>query len=220
MKHDYRELARRWTELVWNQRRYDVINIMMAPHCKVHVEGMDQPLARDDFRGYLEHFVRAVPDVIGHVLHVTVEGEKAVMSWRITGTHLGPGLGIPPTGRPIDIRGLTLFEFEDGLIVGGADRWNRGEFLASLMQVRVDELRSQAGLTEREAQVALLMAERFTYKEIAAHLMISPNTARRHCEKVLFKLGVHQRQDVGQALGKLQESVLNRHGADLESLNE
>lgn len=148
---------------------------------------------------------------------VAVDGATAVVKWRARGTHLGLGLGIPPSGRAVDVSGLTVFEFEGGLIVRGFDRWNRGEMIASLMQVRMDELRQHAKLTSREAQVSLLMAERLTHSEIATQLNITPNTARRHCERVLTKLGVRRRQDVAAALGKIPGSVLVRHGADLSA---
>lgn len=46
----------------------------------------------------------------------------------------------------MDVSGLTVFEFEGGSIVRGFDRWNRGEMIASLMQVRMDELRQRAKL--------------------------------------------------------------------------
>jgi DNA-binding CsgD family transcriptional regulator len=61
------------------------------------------------------------------------------------------------------------------------------------------------------------MAERLTHTEIAAELRIKPNTARRHCEKVLMKLGVSRRQDVSRALGGIPGSVLIRHGSDLDA---
>lgn len=70
-------------------------------------------------------------------------------------------------------------------------------------------------VTSREAQVALLMAERLTHTEIASNLRIKPNTARRYCERVLARLGVHHRQEVASALGKIPGSVLNRHGDDI-----
>ena len=137
------------------------------------------------------------------------------MTWRVTGTHTGPGLGIPPSGKRVDVNGFSLFEYRDGLIVRGVDRWNRGEMIAILMQVRMSELRSAKGLTDREAQVALMMADRMTHPEIAEALHISPNTARRHCERVLAKLGISRRQDVAKALGKIPGTVLARQGEDL-----
>lgn len=55
-------------------------------------------------------------------------------------------------------------------------------------------------LTPRQVQVAYLMAERHSYKEIATQLRIKPNTARRHCEQVLTSLGVHSRHELRQSL--------------------
>ena len=80
----------------------------------------------------------------------------------------------------------------------------------------MNELREHAALTPREAQVALLMADRLTHNEIASHLNIKANTARRHGERVLLKLGVSRRQDVARAVGKIPAAtVLIRHGSDL-----
>lgn len=64
------------------------------------------------------------------------------------------------------------------------------------------ELEERWGLTPRECQVARLMAQRRTNKEIARTLQISPHTAERHSERVLAKLrlasrtGVHARLQV------------------------
>ena len=49
------------------------------------------------------------------------------------------------------------------------------------------------GLTPRQAEVALLLAERRTNREIASALCISVHTARHHVEAVLAHLGVNRR---------------------------
>jgi steroid delta-isomerase-like uncharacterized protein len=214
---DYKSLVHRWTTEVWNHRREDLIDVMASPDLVVQVEGLDGDIDREQFKEYRRSFLNAVPDMWVEILSITSEGPTSMQTWRATGTHLGPGLGIPPSSRRVDFSGATFYEFdEDGLIVRGFDRWNRGEMIASLMQVRMDELGVHRGLTRREAQVALLMAERYSHTEIAEQLAIKPNTARRHCERVLAKLGLHRRQDVAKALGKIPGSVLDRHGSDLE----
>ena len=40
------------------------------------------------------------------------------------------------------------------------------------------------------------MADRMPAKRIAKELDISTNTARRHCQAVLLRLGLHSRDDV------------------------
>lgn len=218
MSADQKAVALRWFREWWNLRLDRVLEEITTPDCVAMVEGRDEGLTRDGLREYRRVWLSAVPDVRVEVQRAITEGNTVFVHWRAQGTHLGPGLGIPPSGQPVDITGFTELTFENGLVVRSMDRWNRGEFIASLMQVRIEELRQHAGLTAREAQVALLMAERLTAIEIATELRIKPNTARRHCEKVLLKLGVNRRQDVPRALGKIPGSVLNRHGSDLEQI--
>jgi len=63
-----------------------------------------------------------------------------------------------------------------------------------------EALRITHGLTEREAQVALLLARGATRDRIAQALGISPHTARSHTEKVFVKLGITTRSAVAAAL--------------------
>lgn len=216
MSADLKTIALRWFDEWWNHRLDDVLDRLTTPDCVAEVEGVDGGLDRDGMRAHRRAWFNAVPDLRLKMPYAAVaEGGMVLVQWRLCGTHLGHGLGIPPSGKPVDINGFTSVWFEGDRIARGVDRWNRGEFIASLMQVRMGELKHHSGLTTREAQVALLMADRLSHSEIAKELAITPNTARRHCEKVLQKLGVSRRQDVSRALGKIPGSVLNRHGSDL-----
>ncbi|HEU4989727.1 MAG TPA: helix-turn-helix transcriptional regulator [Gemmatimonadaceae bacterium] len=80
-----------------------------------------------------------------------------------------------------------------------------GDSLAdSVAPATIDALTTaarQRGLTPRQTEVAVLMGLRRSHKEIARTLGISPNTARRHEERVLKLLGVRRRLDVMRALG-------------------
>jgi DNA-binding CsgD family transcriptional regulator len=61
-------------------------------------------------------------------------------------------------------------------------------------------LRARFGLTARELQVAQLLGERLTNREIATVLRISEHTAERHTERVLQKLSLHSRSDVREII--------------------
>ena len=60
-------------------------------------------------------------------------------------------------------------------------------------------LEARFGLTPREGEVALLLAQGRTDKEVADLLFISPHTARRHAERVLRKAGVSTRSALAYA---------------------
>lgn len=207
-----RFLVHRWFEDVWRVRREASIDEMMAPECRVRVEGVDVPLDSSAFKQYRAAFLNAVPNLGVEMSIIAVEGTTAITSWRLSGTHTGPGLGIPASNGPVHVTGMTRFHFRNDLIVAGADSWNRGEMIASLMQIRMEQICAAADLTMRESQVALLMADRLTHTEIAAQLNIAPNTARRHCEQVLRKLQLRSRRQVGPALGRIFGAEIPGHG--------
>jgi DNA-binding CsgD family transcriptional regulator len=62
------------------------------------------------------------------------------------------------------------------------------------------ELRERFGLTAQEATIALLLGQGKDNGEIARELVISPHTARRHTERILQKMDVRSRSEVGAKL--------------------
>jgi DNA-binding CsgD family transcriptional regulator len=67
----------------------------------------------------------------------------------------------------------------------------------------VAQVRGRWGVTEREAEVALLCGRRLSVAEMAAELGVTTHTVRRHVEQILVKLEVRRRLDVGPALEAL-----------------
>jgi DNA-binding CsgD family transcriptional regulator len=66
-----------------------------------------------------------------------------------------------------------------------------------------------AGLTPRQAQVAVRLAAGETSQEIAQHLGISPATARKHLESVFTRLGVRHRAAAIARVASLQGRVVD-----------
>ncbi|MGQ0647546.1 MAG: response regulator [Gemmatimonadaceae bacterium] len=63
-----------------------------------------------------------------------------------------------------------------------------------------DVLQTRFGLTDRQVEVARLLAQGMSNAEIAESLGLSTYTARNHTEQVLFKLGASTRARVGAIL--------------------
>jgi len=55
-------------------------------------------------------------------------------------------------------------------------------------------------LSPREQQVAALVYQNFSNRQIAAHLAISPSTAKTHVRNILYKFELHDRRQLRQIL--------------------
>jgi predicted ester cyclase len=83
------------------------------------------------FRG----FFAAFPDLRMSAEDVLVDGDKAVARVRATGTHQGDFLGIPPTGRTIDVQLIDIIRFgDDGL---AREHWGVFDTMAMMQQLGV-----------------------------------------------------------------------------------
>jgi DNA-binding CsgD family transcriptional regulator len=84
--------------------------------------------------------------------------------------------------------------------------WPEGARLLRVMPLALRELdpvrvAAAFGLTRRQAEVAVLLAQGLGNRAIASSLGISPHTGRRHTEQVLARLGVCSRARVACLLG-------------------
>ena len=68
----------------------------------------------------------AFPDLVHVVLEQIGEGDFVAERIRYFGTHLGPFLGVAPTGREVTFTGMDCVRFQDGNAV---DRWVVADYL-------------------------------------------------------------------------------------------
>src|SRR5437588_9512585 len=52
---------------------------------------------------------------------IVAERDLVVLRWHLVGRHVGPFLGIAPTGKPCVIRGIDMYRVRDGRM---AEHWN------------------------------------------------------------------------------------------------
>jgi steroid delta-isomerase-like uncharacterized protein len=131
MSEENKEKARLSWEIV-NQRDTDLIEEIYPADFVWHEP--DQ-----DIRGYeqAKHFVstffKALPDINITIEDVIAEGDKAVTRYTIRGTHQGETEEFgPPTGKQMELKGITIHRFEDGKIV---EEWEAYDNLSVLQQL-------------------------------------------------------------------------------------
>lgn len=68
----------------------------------------------------LKDVIRAMrtgfPDIVFSIQEQIAEDNKVASRFEWTGTHQGEFLGIPPTGRPVQVWGIVIDRLEDGRI--------------------------------------------------------------------------------------------------------
>jgi predicted ester cyclase len=78
-----------------------------------------------------------IPDLELPIEDVIAEGEKVLVRLRVRGTHGGELMGIPATGRKIDIGVLDLFQIRDGKLI---EHWALLDNLGMLRQLGVTSI--------------------------------------------------------------------------------
>ncbi len=65
-------------------------------------------------------------------VHAVPTDDHLAIAYTIEGTHNGPLMGIPPTGKRIKVRGMQIARYENGKI---AERWGSSDQLGMLEQI-------------------------------------------------------------------------------------
>jgi predicted ester cyclase len=79
-------------------------------------EYMASPLL-EDFRQRLSQVLQSFPDYHGTNIEQIAEGDKVFNRIVYYGTHQGEFMGIPPTGKQVTFRGVTVDRIENGKLV-------------------------------------------------------------------------------------------------------
>jgi steroid delta-isomerase-like uncharacterized protein len=100
-------------------------------------EGMDVSQAQpqqgaDGIRVMFERIVRGFPDVQFTLDQTVIQGSEVVLVWTARGTHRGYIMNIPPTGRAISARGVSVLTIEDGKIKKGLYIWDVAAILRGI----------------------------------------------------------------------------------------
>ena len=127
-------LARRFFEEAASQHKPDLIDELFAPDYVLHDPANPMVQDRETFKQFLEGHYVAFPDVQWIVEDVVAEGDRVVVRWTLTGTHQGPLLGIPPTGKKVRMRGISIYRIAGGKI---AEEWAVSDVMGFMQQLGV-----------------------------------------------------------------------------------
>lgn len=87
---------------------------------------------KEGARSFYAQFHTAFPDTHLQLFETLEDGDLVATRYVVGGTHEREIMGVPPTGRRVEVGGMTIMRFRDGKIV---DRWQAMDMLGLLTQL-------------------------------------------------------------------------------------
>lgn len=92
------------------------------------------PAGREGRKMFASAFFNAFPDIHIHVDDLLAENDRTVLRWSAHGTHRGELMGIPATGKSVEISGIAIDRFENGQSV---EHWEVIDQMGMMQQLGV-----------------------------------------------------------------------------------
>ena len=109
-----------WDDIV-NKKQIDQINEEHFDNQVIMVTSPENIVGIDGFKAYYNNYLIGFSDVTFTILDAFGQGDKIVKHWRFQGKHTGEFFGIPPTGKTVNVEGVTLVKMKDGKIAQEQD---------------------------------------------------------------------------------------------------
>lgn len=127
-----RDLLAEYIHAVWAEADPEAARRFLAPGFVRHTSPTGEPLDLEQQIERLHAFRTAMPDAAVTVEGVAVEGDLVAFRSTLRGTHRGPLLGIPATGRSVTVRLVDMIRIEDGRF---AEQWGGPDMLDLVYQL-------------------------------------------------------------------------------------
>ena len=130
-----KSVSRRVADEIFSGGNLDLADELYAPDYVLHDPMLPEDLyGPEGLKRYAAMTLGAFPDARVTVEDQVAEGDKVVSRWTAAGTHTGDLMGIPPTGRRIEVSGITINRFSGGKI---AEDWYQSDDLEMMRQLGV-----------------------------------------------------------------------------------
>ena len=126
-------LARHWIEEGINQRNLAVLDELSVPDFVLHNASLTLQ-GREAVKQFFTMYLSAFPDVHMTIEGMIAEGDTVAFRHTFRGTHKGELMGIPPTGKQVNVTGINIIRVAGGKIV---EQWTNPDELGAMQQLGV-----------------------------------------------------------------------------------
>lgn len=115
-----------------NTGNYELFNDLVAENSIEHDPAAGQVQGPEGYANFFGKMRAAFPDMKVAVEQLSADEDTVSFAYRVTGTHQGDFMGIPATGKSINIRGMQISKFTNGKMT---ERWGSSDELGLLKQI-------------------------------------------------------------------------------------
>jgi steroid delta-isomerase-like uncharacterized protein len=132
-------IFRRYAEEVGNQQNFELVDEIFERYISHQPDGSTLVRGPEDVKRFHREFHSAFSDFHINIEDQIAEGDKVVSRYTMRGTHQRAFRGMAPTGKEIEIKGVTIFRFSpEGKVV---ETWDSYDQLSLMRQSTEQELR-------------------------------------------------------------------------------
>jgi steroid delta-isomerase-like uncharacterized protein len=134
MSEENKAIARREMEEIFNHTgNLDAADEIIAPNYISHEPTSGEIRGIEGAKQFAATYRQAFPDLQNTIEDMVAEGDKVVLRFRGSGTHTGETEAFgPPTGKRMEITGITIKRLSDGKIV---EEWTNFDALGMMQQL-------------------------------------------------------------------------------------
>lgn len=122
------EEVQTWTSNVlkmWNEANPTIVDTVYAPEIVRHDCGLPEAIVSlENIKKYLTNFFNAFPDLSVTVDETIAIGNKLAQRWTLTGTNTGSMADMPPTGKNVQVTGVSIIHMVNGKAIEIWDFYN------------------------------------------------------------------------------------------------
>lgn len=123
------------------QRAYELISSgdidgfgdLLAEDFVEHEETPGLAPTKEGVLDFFRMYRAAFPDLRMQPEELLVSGNKTVIRARVTGTHQGELMGMPATGKSVDVKLIDIMQFDDAGMV--REHWGLVDMLSMMQQL-------------------------------------------------------------------------------------
>jgi steroid delta-isomerase-like uncharacterized protein len=123
----------------WDRGEVDTLDSLLSPDYRRRSSPAEEGQSLREFKASILAARSAFPDLVTVIDEIVAEGDRLAVRWHSSGRHEGSFLGVPPTGRSVEVDGATFARFEDDLVVEEYVTWDPRALLAALGIITVGE---------------------------------------------------------------------------------